>query len=114
MGPEYALTILTAICLALSGWALKRVSSHDAEIAQMRADGAGALEHAKTLSEVRDMVLGTKQTTEGMLERFQAFEQRYDHRSDETAKLAADLDKRVALIELHLKYQSKAMTHENQ
>lgn len=111
MGIEYAMGLLATICLGLSAWALKRVFSHESEIARLQSLGDETVRKATILQEVRDHVLELAGSNRDLLNRFSAFELRYDERSMETAKLANELDKRVALIELHLKYQGDGRTH---
>lgn len=118
---EWLLGTLTTITLALSGWALTRINKQESAMAAMDARTTvvetsihdtvtNLTEQNKLLQEVRDtmmslsMALSGSSSSDGLLDQFKRFSDKFDDRSQKNEQLTRDLDKRLALLELHFQY----------
>jgi hypothetical protein len=118
---EWLIGILSTIALGLSGWVLAKVARLDSAMlesdsrtsaleATVRDTAQRLNEQHLLLSELRDTMLqlnmavaGTN-SSDGLLEQFRRFVERYEDRSQKNEQLTQALDKRLALVELHLQY----------
>lgn len=118
---EWLIGILSTIALGLSGWVLSQVARLDTAMAEsdsrttsleatVRETAQRLNEQNVLLSELRDTMLqlnmavaGTSNSA-GLLDQFRRFVERYEDRSQKNEQLTQGLDKRLALVELHLQY----------
>ncbi len=123
--------LIITIVVGLGGWVLARVFLQQGLITNI-SNRTSALEanskimmaqyevHTELLSEVRDTMLMLKiavtgsSGNDGLLGQFREFTQRFDERSAKTETLTRDLDKRLALVELHLQYLIPTTNDHNQ
>jgi len=118
---EWLVGILSTIAISLSGWVLTKVARLDIAMIETESRTTALEEVARNtaqrlneqhvlLSELRDtlmslnMAVSGVNNSDGLLDQFKRFVERYEARSQQNEQLTQTLDKRMALVELHLQY----------